>query len=272
MSENLKLSSMGIWEAPKTDAISYTENGHELIKDCEEGSFWFKHRLDSISYLTKAYNIQFLLDVGGGNGLISNHLQNNEIHCALLEPAKEAIINAQNTGLKCLICSSLYEAKFKGDTWESIGIFDVLEHIEDDEIFLQEIHRVLKPNGRLFLSVPAYQALFSDFDREVGHFRRYTLADLTNKLNAVGFEVNYKTYLFSFLPIPIFLFRILFKKKHKDKQVKRNKEHFKDRTFINYCLGLIFRHEKWFLKWRWTLPFGSSCLVVAQKKSKKVDE
>ncbi|WP_422358875.1 class I SAM-dependent methyltransferase [Reichenbachiella sp.] len=272
ISEDLILSDSGIWEAPKSDVISYTENGHELIKDCEEGSFWFKHRQDSISFLTAHYEISSLLDVGGGNGRLSSHLQKRGIECTLLEPGKQAIINAQSSGLQCLICSSLNEAKFKDNSWEAVGIFDVLEHIESDEAFLQEIHRILKPGGRLFLTVPAYQSLFSDFDREVGHFRRYTLADLRNKLNAIGFNINYKTYLFSVLPVPIVILRLLFKKRQADKQIKRNKEHFKDRAFIHRVMSFILSPEKWLVKWRWLIPFGSSCLVVAQKKTENIDE
>lgn len=265
LSDQLRLSNLGFWEAQRSDEISYIENGHELIKDCEEGSFWFRHRQDIISFLTTNYKTYSLLDVGGGNGRLCYHLQKKGINCVLIEPGRQAIINAQKLGLSLLINSSLSEAQFKDQTWESVGVFDVLEHIQDDGRFLKEIHRILKPAGRLFITVPAYEFLFSDFDREVGHFRRYTLTGLSNKLRAAGFEINYKSYLFSILLLPFLVTRFMFKKHYTDKQDKRNKEHFKDHVLLNRLLTWVLKPERWFVKWRWQIPFGTSCLVVAQK-------
>lgn len=75
-------------------------------------------------------------------------------------------------------------------TFDCIYSLDVLEHIEQDEPVLREIHRSLKPGGRLLVAVPAHQALFSDFDRELGHYRRYEWAELHSKLQRAGFAVE----------------------------------------------------------------------------------
>jgi len=266
LSENLKLGNDGIWRAPKSDTISYTRDGHQLIKDCEEGSFWFGHRRDCISILADKFKIKSLLDVGGGNGGVSDYLQKKGIHCALLEPGSHAIINAKSNGINVLINSSLYEAKFKSNTIDSVGIFDVLEHIEDDLSFIQEINRILKPGGRLLITVPAYMFLFSYFDNEAGHFRRYTLKNLKHKLQNNGFEIDYKTYLFSLLPIPMYFYR-LFSRPSSNIQTRRNKEHFKDRFILNEFFRFLLRPEKWLVKWGLIVPFGSSCLVVAKKRA-----
>lgn len=68
--------------------------------------------------------------------------------------------------------------------------FQVIEHIEDDLAALKNTLRLLKPGGRLLLMVPAHQALFGDMDRALGHFRRYEEADLRDKLERAGFEIE----------------------------------------------------------------------------------
>jgi predicted SAM-dependent methyltransferase len=66
---------------------------------------------------------------------------------------------------------------------------NVLEHIKDDKEVLELLHSVLNPNGYLLIFVPALQALYSDFDRAVGHHRRYHLKNLKEITETAGFEI-----------------------------------------------------------------------------------
>ena len=68
-------------------------------------------------------------------------------------------------------------------------LINVLEHIPDDDAVLRELGAALKPGGRLILWVPAYQALYSDFDRKIGHYRRYTKKGLREQLIRAGYDV-----------------------------------------------------------------------------------
>ncbi len=68
-------------------------------------------------------------------------------------------------------------------------LINVLEHIPDDDAALREIGAALKPGGRLLLWVPAYPALYSDFDRKIGHYRRYTRKGLREQLIRAGYGV-----------------------------------------------------------------------------------
>jgi SAM-dependent methyltransferase len=67
---------------------------------------------------------------------------------------------------------------------------NVLEHIEDDVAALAQLRSKLRPGGRLFLYIPAFQSLFSSMDRAVGHHRRYERAMLAEKLRSAGFRVE----------------------------------------------------------------------------------
>ncbi len=80
--------------------------------------------------------------------------------------------------------------EFVADPFDSVVCLNVLEHIEGDLFALDQIRSVLKPGGKLALLVPAHQFLYGEFDRAVGHFRRYGKRELTIKLEKAGFAVR----------------------------------------------------------------------------------
>jgi 2-polyprenyl-3-methyl-5-hydroxy-6-metoxy-1,4-benzoquinol methylase len=82
--------------------------------------------------------------------------------------------------------------------FDVIYTIDVLEHIEDDSIILKKINNSLKKDGLLLVYVPARMELFSDFDKKIGHYRRYHKKELEKKLKNAGFEIQ-KIYYHEFL-------------------------------------------------------------------------
>jgi len=80
--------------------------------------------------------------------------------------------------------------EFVADPFDSVVCLNVLEHIENDLFALDQIRGVLKPGGKLALLVPAHQFLYGEFDRAVGHFRRYGRRELTVNLEKAGFAVR----------------------------------------------------------------------------------
>lgn len=72
--------------------------------------------------------------------------------------------------------------------FDSVYTSNVLEHIENDTDALKEIHHSLKPDGVLAIYVPAFMCLYSDMDKKIGHYRRYSKKELIQKLQ----EANYK--------------------------------------------------------------------------------
>ncbi len=268
LTNNITASESGIWKTPATTDISYTENGHELIKSHEENSFWFAHRLRCLSLIIEKYSPKLVLDIGGGNGQFSKHLQSEGIETILLEPGPSGAHNAKRNGIHHVINGALEDAAFNSDSVDNISLLDVLEHIEDDKAFLNEIQRILVPGGKLILTVPAYQSLYSDFDREVGHFRRYNLKTLNKKLKEAGFEIRQSTYLFSFIPVPLFIGRF-FINRFKKKEKRKTTGHIKKTGVLGILLAPICWIERVFVRNHIRIPFGSSCLVVAQKNKSK---
>ncbi|HEX8737913.1 MAG TPA: methyltransferase domain-containing protein, partial [Pyrinomonadaceae bacterium] len=77
---------------------------------------------------------------------------------------------------------------------DSIIYVNVLEHIEDDRHELKLIYDSLSDGGRCFLFVPALMALYGEFDRKLGHYRRYTKKELEDKCQAAGFKLLKSKY------------------------------------------------------------------------------
>ena len=95
---------------------------------------------------------------------------------------------------------------FKDSSLDALVLFDVIEHIEDDEKVIRECRRVCKKNGIIIVSVPAYQFLMSPNDIVADHKRRYSRKDMTAKLERNGFRTIKATYYNTFLFPLIFAF------------------------------------------------------------------
>jgi SAM-dependent methyltransferase len=95
------------------------------------------------------------------------------------------------------VCASALSLPFADDTFDLVGAFDVVEHCEPEDRALAELRRVLRPGGRLLLSVPAYQWAWTDHDVRAGHHRRYTRPRLRRAVEGAGFTVDRITYGFA---------------------------------------------------------------------------
>ena len=73
--------------------------------------------------------------------------------------------------------------------YDQVYISNVLEHIEDDVAVLKQIQSVLKEDGKVVIYSPAFQILYTSFDAQVGHYRRYSLGDLRKKLTQANYTI-----------------------------------------------------------------------------------
>jgi SAM-dependent methyltransferase len=265
---NLELHPDGIWYARQATPIEYPEEGNAFCYSVEEGSFWFNHRNTFILEALRRYPPGgAFFDVGGGNGFVALAIREAGIETVLVEPGIEGILNAHRRGLDQLICATLETAGFLPHSLPAVGMFDVLEHIADDLAFLEKIHEVVIPEGRLYLTVPAYSFLWSIEDDFAQHFRRYTLPQLKQLLNQAGFSTEYSTYIFATLPAPIYFFRTIPSKLgwRKKGDLHHIESELKPRsTTANGLLDSTLRLELKALERLKSLPFGGSCLLVAK--------
>ncbi|MBI3814736.1 MAG: class I SAM-dependent methyltransferase [Nitrospinae bacterium] len=271
ISTGLKLGENGIWYSTDTENISYPQDGNEDCFAIEDTSFWFRHRNNCIVSIVKFYppeNNGTIFDIGGGNGFVSLGLANAGFDVALVEPGTVGASKAKNRGIKDVICATTNIAKFKQHSLPAVGLFDVIEHIEDDITFLQAVRGLMKKKGRLYVTVPSYPFLWSAEDVSAGHFRRYTLEDISNVLKSAGFEVEFSSYIFRFLPIPVFLLRTLPYKLGLSKVERKNNTTSRDHAVKGGIWGNIInsllQSEIDNLNNKKAMSFGGSCLIVAK--------
>ena len=258
----------GYYCSSKTEGISYPNDGNANSFLLEKNSFWFQHRNDVISNTIRNTVLAqgVIFDIGGGNGFVSRMIQDNGLIPILVEPGQYGVENALSYGIKNIIRSTFEGADFKDKSIPATGLFDVLEHIEDDENFISSIYRKTTSKGHIFITVPAYNFLWSNEDNFGGHFRRYTTASLSKVMTNGGFKVTFISYFFTFLPIPIFLFRTIPAYLGLRKNFKINKaqeEHSKSKLadFYNY----LSRFESSFMRKGNRIPFGASIIAVGLK-------
>ena len=94
-----------------------------------------------------------------------------------------------------LIRFDLTQCPLPASSVDGVVLLNVLEHIEDHEAAMRHLARIIRPGGQVVIEVPAGPELFDDYDRELLHFRRYTLESLTDLIEQAGFEITSKNYL-----------------------------------------------------------------------------
>ncbi|MGD0650533.1 MAG: methyltransferase domain-containing protein [Verrucomicrobiia bacterium] len=267
---NLQKGLDGIWVSRNPEQVSYPEWGNAWAFEIENESYWFQHRNHCITTVMNNFPPPgALFDIGGGNGFVASALQTTGRDVVVLEPGEIGARNAKDRGISSVIRSTFEAAGFVNNSIPAVGLFDVVEHIEDDTGFLEALRSAMVVGGRLYLTVPAYDFLWSAADDLAHHYRRYAISQLDRKLRRTGFAVEFATYIFAALIIPIFVFRALPRKLGVTISVFLEKEKQIHRMPAG-VMGNLLRHsfdaELALLRRKRTIPFGGSCLVVARKR------
>jgi len=264
---NLECDGNGIWRARKRSDISYPDEGNRVFFQVEEDSFWFRHRNKCLLELVRMFPPRgVLFDVGGGNGFVSRALQSAGINTVLVEPGSSGVENAAARGVRLIIQSTLEDAGFKERSIPAMGLFDVLEHIQDDAAFLATIKRLLAIGGRLYLTTPAYPFLWSVADEDTGHYRRYTLRSLGERLAALRFRVDYASYIFGAMVLPIYFSRTLPSRlgiRKRRSIMDYHKDASRGAGWMEGMVNSIFNLELGWLRRDRRLGFGGTCMVAA---------
>ncbi|WP_416953083.1 class I SAM-dependent methyltransferase [Nocardioides sp. T5] len=95
------------------------------------------------------------------------------------------------------VCGSAMDLPFGAGAFDVVAAFDVIEHCDPEDRVLAEVSRVLKPGGKLLMSVPAYQWAWTAHDDRNGHHRRYTRSRAVAAVTRAGFDVDRATYMFA---------------------------------------------------------------------------
>ena len=156
--------------------------------------FWHRVRWKAVREQLPATGSFGLVDVGAGSGFVGEYLSRDRPSAAysFIEPLPtlEKRLEAR-WGTE----ANLKEANSFGDS-HFVCTLDVLEHIEDDEAFLSDLAQKMSPGAKLIILVPALQSLWTQWDVELGHFRRYDKGMIESLAADLPFKITEQAYLF----------------------------------------------------------------------------
>jgi len=141
-----------------------------------------------------------VLEIGAGAGNLSRFLLDRDsVILTDYEPEYLHLLRRrfgtyENVRIRDLDLNSFSALDVSGDEIDSVVCLNVLEHVEDDRRVLSELYQSLKPGGVLVVLVPAHPSLYSELDRNLGHYRRYTEGMLIDRFREAGFVIEASRY------------------------------------------------------------------------------
>lgn len=240
---------------------------YDKMYHLEETNWWYTGRRDLVLKIVAQIDKESLkplkiLDAGCGTGINLKHLQNHSDSYGI-DISKEALRYSGNRGLHSLICCSADRLPFSDEIFDLVLALDVIEHIDKDLAAVNEFYRVLKHGGRLIITVPAFQFLWSEHDQVVHHKRRYTRSSVLNILQLGGFENEKATYWNIVLFLPVAVMRLL-KRFRASIGISKQTDLIEIPSFLNKILICILIIENRILD-KFNLPFGVSVMCLCRK-------
>ncbi len=179
---------------------------------------WERARAGMVRFLVRRYKPQSskVLDIGSGDAFLINTLRQNYSSKEYIgvDTAYDAAIitRLRQSGIpeSIILLDHLHRIKNEDEKADTCLLLDVLEHCEDDKALLDDVRKseVSSENAVFFITVPAFQSLFSGHDELLGHYRRYTRKQLSNLCQSAGLRVMASGYFF-FSLIPARYLQIL---------------------------------------------------------------
>jgi SAM-dependent methyltransferase len=179
--------------------------------DMEDRHWWFRSRRRVLWALVRragAPPSPHILDAGCGTG-------RNVVEFGRLGPTEgvdlspQAVEFCHRRGLTGVREAAIEDLPYEDGRFDLVLATDVIEHLEDEGPALEELHRVTSAEGRLVLTVPAYQWLWSRHDTSWHHFRRYTRARLAARAAAHGWRPIVETYFYASMLPPVAAVRMI---------------------------------------------------------------
>ena len=232
----------------------------------ESGNYWFRARNSLLIWALQRYfpRARNYLEIGCGTGYVlagvaaarpDLHLHASEISSRGLPFAAGRVPHAE------LFQMDARAIPFAGH-FDIIGMFDVLEHIEDDCGVLEQACRALRPGGGLIVTVPQHRFLWSRYDEHAHHVRRYTAAEISEKVTAAGFRIMMTTSFVSLLLPLMLLSRRARPAPQGDYDVLAE---LRVGTVTNTPLAAVLAFERGLIRCGIRFPAGGSRLLLAQR-------
>ena len=241
----------------------------------KEGSYWWNvSKREMVLALVEQATARkdpaptaFGIDLGCGAGYTTKVFESGwrMVGADVSEDALR-LCRSREIGRLCRVDMTNFSLPFKTGSVDLVLALDVVEHVEDDLHALSECYRILKKGGALMITVPAFMALWSPWDKSLGHKRRYTAPELVQGLCRAGFSIRKSGYIFFFVFPAAVLIRSIKKLLQRD-AASYSSDFIPLPAWVNALLLRVGKLEQWMTtRLHLRFPFGLSVVAVAIKE------
>lgn len=235
----------------------------QQLVDLEDSYWWHVAKRELVCKLLRKYSPPpgRLVEGGIGSGRNLMEFRDMGYDVAGFDLMPESVEHVRSRGIADVHVHDLgADWPVEDDSLRAVVLLDVLEHVEYPVEVLKHVHRALQEDGAVVITVPAYPWLFSRWDEQLGHFRRYTTREFRQHAASAGFRVQWLNHWNSFtLPAAMAVrgWEKLFPRRDEPDfpQVSR---------FTNQALLTAAAAERWCLG-RLPVPAGLSLVGVLRK-------
>jgi SAM-dependent methyltransferase len=238
---------------------------YPILYEVEETHWWYVGRRRIIQTLVEKIRTTLndpnpkILDVGCGTG------GNLKMLAAYgraegVDISPQAVEFCHERGLDSVKLGAAEHLPYESSSFDLVTALDVVEHLDDDIAGLREIRRVLRPDGRALLFVPAFMFLWGVQDDVSNHRRRYTLPSLMKAAEAAGFSIEWGSYANISFFLPVLLVRSVMRWLG----LRASTEYGINISLMNGPFSRLFAAERFVLN-RGRLPFGVSAVCIARR-------
>ena len=159
--------------------------------------FWLKRRFEVLKKFAgdSLHQAERVCEVGCGSGVLQRQVE-EWLGCGVdgFDLNENSLVQNQSRNSR-LFYYNIYDRReeFRGRYGAAI-LFDVLEHVREDVDLLKTLRFYLSEPGKVFVNVPALPSMYSKYDTEVGHLRRYSVKELHRAAGAAGFQISRWTF------------------------------------------------------------------------------
>jgi ubiquinone/menaquinone biosynthesis C-methylase UbiE len=238
--------------------------------ELEQNYWWFvgvRAMVDTLLELSlPGRSVGKAIDVGCGTGALLDQLKPRADRLIGVDISPDALHYCSLRNHEDLLLADATHISLPSGEFDTVTAIGVIEHLDDDEAFLKEMHRLLKPNGVFVMLTSSFPYLWTMHDTANYHKRRYYLRALERKLDAAGFETVRFSHL-NFILFPILAAMLLFHRTFYGFGSTRDQRILPmPPRAVNSVLTWLLLLEAQLMRW-FRLPWGISMIGAFRKRS-----
>ena len=237
---------------------------YPLVYQVEETHWWYVGRRRIIQSLVERICTTLntpnpkILDVGCGTGANLKLLQTFG-RAEGIDISPQAVDFCHERGLDSVKLGAIEHLPYETGSFDLVTALDVIEHLDDDVAGVRELGRVLRPDGRLLVFVPAFMFLWGVQDDVSNHRRRYTLPSLLKTIESAGLSIDWASYANISFFVPVLVVRSVMRWLG----LRADAEYGINISPLNGPFSWLFGAERFILKGG-RIPFGVSAVCICR--------